>query len=108
MKAGELCVVDIPLDHHDATSLLTGVGERVEKTGVIGAVKAWLDDHKSFDAKPRHEAVILRQCSIRQRVVRLYDVRIAFGRPEDVHMHVPSTRRHPKARQGDSLGVAQW
>src|SRR5271156_4072053 len=107
MEAREFCVRHIGLDHYDTASPITHLDQRVEKTGVIGAVIAWLDDHKPLDAKPRHEAAILCQSSIRQRVMRLFDVSISFGWSEDVHVRVPGVGRQRKGRPRDRLEATQ-
>src|SRR5580692_4501319 len=107
MEARELRIGHIGLDHHDAASPITDLDKRVEKTGVIGAVVAGLDDHKPFDAQARHETAILCQRSIRQRVMRLFYVRISFGWSEDMHVCVPGTGRQQKSRPRDRLEGTQ-
>jgi hypothetical protein len=107
MEAREFCIGYIGLDHHDAASPITHLDKRVEKTGVIGTVVAGLDDYKSLDAKARHEAAILCQRSIGQRVMRLFDVRISFGWSEDMHVRVPGTGRRQKSRPRDRLEGTQ-
>ena len=97
-KLLQFCIGDIGLDHYDATGPIADFVKCVEKAGIVAAVEAWLDDYKPLDAKARHEATILCQCSIGQRVVRPCDVRISFGRSENVHVRVPGTGGQPKSR----------
>src|SRR5277367_3555104 len=108
MEAVQFCVGDIGLDHDNAASPIAGLDKRVEQTGIIAAVEARLYDYKPLDAKARHETTILCQCPVRQGVVRLRDVRISFGWPEDVYMRVPGAGRQWDGRLRDRFEGTQW
>src|SRR5580698_1740334 len=108
MKALQLGVGDIRLNHYHASSAIAGLDESIQQTGIIGPVEARLDNHELMDPEPGHEIAILRQCSIRQRVVRPLDVGIALQRSEYVHVRIPGTGGRYERRLGDALEGTQW
>jgi len=80
--------VGVLADHRDAARALAEIAQRGERAGVVGAVRARLDDDRALEREPREVRAQVGDGGVERSVFPFTIERKTLGRAEDMDVAV--------------------